>query len=133
MAEAQPEISCKPSFMKLVVENADETAKFYCDAFGMVQTRTLDLEPLVEVFLEWPGNDFSLVLVAYKRPMELRHGNTWAPIGFETDDIDGLMARALAAGAKVKVPAGTLDTLRYVILESPQGHEIELIQHLTAQ
>ncbi len=133
MIGVQTGISCKPSFMKLVVENVDETAKFYCDAFGMVKTETLDLEPLLEVFLEWPGNDFSLVLVAYKRPLELRHGNTWAPIGFETNDLDGLMARALAAGATVKIPAGTLNTLRYVILQSPQGHEIELIQRLNVQ
>jgi catechol 2,3-dioxygenase-like lactoylglutathione lyase family enzyme len=130
MGEAQAGISCKPGFMKLVVENADETARFYCDVFGMVRTDTLDLEPLLEVFLGWPGHDFSLILVAYKRTFPIQNGNNWGPIGFETNDLDGLIARALAAGATVKVPAGTLDTLRYVILESPQGHEIELIQHL---
>lgn len=132
MTASETRLSCKPSFMKLVVENVDETAQFYCDVFGMAKTRTLDLEPLVEVFLEWPGNAFSLVLVAYKQPVNLQHGNTWGPIGFETNDLDGLMDRALAAGAKIKIPAGTLEDLRYVILESPQGHEIELIQHLTA-
>ena len=133
MSDTKSRISCKPSFMKLVVENADEAAQFYCDAFGMVRTDTLDLEPLVEVFLEWPGNEFSLVLVAYKRAFDLQNGNNWGPIGFDTDDLDALMERALAAGATVKIPAGTLDTLRYVILESPQGHEIELIQRLTGK
>jgi len=123
---------CKPGFMKLVVENADETAQFYCDVFGLVKTRTLDLAPLIEVFLEWPHNPFQLVLVSYKQQVDIRHGNAWGPIGFETNDLDGLMERALRAGAKLKVPAGTLDDLRYVILESPQGHEIELIQPLAA-
>ncbi len=132
MADPQTAVSCQPRFMKLVVADADETAQFYCEVFGMVKTRTLDLAPLVEVFLEWPDNPFQLVLVSYKQQVELRHGNTWGPIGFETDDIDGLTARALAAGAKVKIPAGTIDDLRYVILESPQGHEIELIQPLAA-
>lgn len=132
MSDLPTELSCKPAFMKLVVENIDEAAQFYCAAFNMEKTRTLDLEPLVEIFLEWPGNPFTLVLVAYKREVSLQHGNTWGPIGFETNDLDGSMDRALAAGAKVKIPAGNLDDLRYVILESPQGHEIELIQPLTA-
>ena len=133
MTEPATGVFCKPSFMKLVVEDADETARFYCDVFGMARTETLDLEPLVEVFLELPETSFKLVLVAYKRAFDLQKGNHWGPIGFDTNDLDALLERALAAGASVKVPTGELEDLRYVILESPQGHEIELIQRRTAE
>lgn len=132
MADTAGAIACKPAFMKIVVPDAEASVGFYTDVLGLVRDRTIDLPSILEIILTEPGGGFEVTIVSYRRPMEIVAGRNWGPIGFETDDLDGLLARMLAAGAQVVVPAGTLDDLRYVIVSSPDGHEIELIERIAA-
>lgn len=132
MADKDKRIGCKPGFMKLVVEDAEAAVEFYQSALGLSRSDTVDLPTILEIMMVSPDSDYEIVLVEYRRPFELAIGNNWGPIGFETDDIDTLLARVLAAGAEVVVPQGTLEDMRYVIVRSPHGHEIELLQRNAA-
>ena len=121
---------CTPAFMKIVVPDAEASVEFYSKAFGLVRTETLDFPTILEIFLESPEGGAAIVLVSYKSEFELKLGNGWGPFGFETDDLDALLERVLAAGAKIVIPAGVINNTRYVILTSPEGHQIELVQYI---
>lgn len=128
MIEAATSLQVHPSFVKLTVADAHETEKFYCSVFGLVRDSANDLPGFVEIILKSPDNAFGLVLMAYKKERSLDLGNSWGPLGFDTNDLDALTDRAVAAGATVTMGPGEFEGMRYVFLNSPDGHQIELLQ-----
>lgn len=132
MAETRTQVRCRPSFMKIVVPDAEEAVAFYEQAFGMARTETLDFPTIVEIKMEVPGDTFEFILFSRKGPHEIAVGNGWGPIGFDTDQFDALLERVLAAGATTVTGPGELDGMRYVIVRSPHGHEIEILQRPAA-
>ncbi len=76
------------AFMKLIVDNLPRAKEFYESAFGFAQTNAFDTPDFEEVMLQQDGNEFLLLLLAYKsRPCP--DATTHGPTGFVCTDLDG--------------------------------------------
>ncbi len=128
MSDAATSLQVRPSFVKLTVADAEETEKFYAHVFGLVRDSANDLPGFLEIILKSPDNGLGLVLMSYKKSLPLDPGNSWGPLGFDTNDLDALTDRAVTAGATVTMGPGKFEGTRYVFLKSPDGHQIELLQ-----
>ena len=89
-------------------------------------------EPIVadgfrEHILKTPGQEFALVLYQ-KDGLEVVRGNSYGPICFYVSDIDAALSRAEAAGGKSTGPVQSFGPVKYVFLETPDGHVVELIE-----
>jgi predicted enzyme related to lactoylglutathione lyase len=129
MADAATTLEVRPSFVKLTVPDAEKAEKFYCEVFGFVRELYNRMPGFLELVLKSPENGLDLVLMCYDDQSALELGNGWGPLGFDTNDLDGLTDRAVAAGATVTMGPGEFEGTRYVFLKSPDGHQIEFIQH----
>jgi len=122
------------SFFKLNVPDMDAALAFYRKVFGFTVIQTFDEEDFLEHIMALPGQEAgpNLLLVAYKDGREVAVGPGHGPVGFMTDDIDALYAKAVAAGANPIVPVFDLGSVRVGIFLDPDGHEIELVQQSQA-
>jgi predicted enzyme related to lactoylglutathione lyase len=108
----------------------DAALEFYFAAFGFAITQSFDEPQFLEHILALPGQEAgpNLLLVQYKDGRDVAVGPGHGPVGFMTDDIDAQFARAVAAGAKVTIPVSSMGPVKFAMLLSPQGHELELVQ-----
>lgn len=117
----------KIAFMKLIVDNLPRAKEFYESAFGFAQTNAFDTPDFEEVMLQQDGNEFLLLLLAYKSrpcPDATTHGAT----GFVCTDLEASVHKALSAGATLKLAPKEVGPTRVSFVADPEGHEIELIQ-----
>ncbi|MCB2046781.1 MAG: VOC family protein [Novosphingobium sp.] len=128
MPDNMPKLQIRPSFVKLTVPDAEKAEKFYCEVFGLVRDLYNPMPGFLEIVLNSPENGFGIVLMCYEEDRPFEFGNCWGPVGFDTNDFDALLERALAAGATITVPPGEFGEFRYVFLKSPDGHELEIVQ-----
>jgi len=120
-------------FTKLVVGDLEKSAAFYQATFGLAQQTRIDTESagrkLAEILFRptAPGGA-TFVLIHFYDTTKPVQGELI--LGFNTDDIDALVARAEAAG-------GTIDRAPYAIPEMKirvafvrdvEGHLIEVVQ-----
>ena len=126
-APADP-ASMRVSFLKFTVSNLPAMQAFYEKAFGMTQQKRLDNPGSTEVILTsaTPGGA-DLALVFYKDGRKVALGNANGPIGFYLQDVDGVYARAMAAGATSRSAPRAGGGARVAIVEDPEGHDIELL------
>ena len=119
------------AFVKLSVPDIAEACRFWSDAFGMQQAMAFD-EPGFEEVVMSAGSDgdaTSLILVRHKDGRAIESGSAYGPVGFFCDDIEASFARALEAGATATKPPFTVGgATKVALLDSPQGHAIELVQ-----
>ncbi|WEK47473.1 MAG: VOC family protein [Candidatus Andeanibacterium colombiense] len=122
------------AFFKLNVPDMDKALAFYGAVFGLAVTATFDEDEFLEHILGTPGQQdgLNLILVQYKDGREVAVGPGHGPVGFMTDDIDALFARAIGAGANPIVPVFDLGPVKVGIFLDPDGHEIELVQQNAA-
>ncbi|MBS1239559.1 MAG: hypothetical protein H6R45_265 [Proteobacteria bacterium] len=122
------------AFFKLNVPDMDAALAFYRKVFGFTVIQTFDEEDFLEHIMALPGQEAgpNLLLVAYKDGREVAVGPGHGPVGFMTDNIDALYAKAVAAGANPIVPVFDLGAVRVGIFLDPDGHEIELVQQSQA-
>ena len=119
------------AFVKLSVPDIAEARRFWSDAFGMEQAMAFDEPGFEEVVMSAsPGGDApSLILLRHKDGRTIQPGSAYGPIGFFCDDIDASFARALEAGGTATKPPFTVGGgTKVALLDSPQGHAIELVQ-----
>jgi lactoylglutathione lyase len=119
------------AFFKLNVPESVAAVAFWREAFGFEVTQTFDEAEFYEKVMAIPGQPGgpSLMIVAYKDGRDVKVGHGHGAVGLQCDDIVSSHARAVAAGAAdvsgVMVVAGGI---KVAVLNSPQGHEIELVQ-----
>ena len=123
-------------YLKLVVENSEKLAPFYCDVFGMKEVRRFDAlaleDPHLELFLSAgpKEDDNQIALVHYTNRPTPTPGE--AAIAFMVEDVDATVAAALAAGGTSTRAAETMEEhkFRYAIIADPEGHAIEVMQYV---
>ena len=121
-------------YFKLMVGDPETLARFYGDAFGMNEVARFDglatEDPHVEIFLSAGSKegDQQLALMHYVNRPTPTPGE--AAIAFMVDDVDTVVAAALAAGGTSIRAAETLEEhkFRYAIVADPEGHSIEVMQ-----
>lgn len=107
--------------------------RFYVEAFGLKPSRRfgdggVELEG-------WPAKVYLLVRAAGTAGAGAdlrRYERHWSPIHFDVvaDDVDTAVARAVAAGATLEVPAKSDVWGRIAMLADPFGHGFCLVQFL---
>jgi uncharacterized glyoxalase superfamily protein PhnB len=119
------------AFFKLNVPEMIPALAFWREAFGFEVAQTYDETDFLEKIMHLPGqaNGPNLMLVAYKDARDVTVGHGHGAVGLQCSDIAASHERALAAGAVegsgiMTVGAG----IKVAVLQSPQGHEIELVQ-----
>ena len=122
------------AFFKLNVPDMEKALAFYGSVFGFAVTATFDEDQFLEHIMGLPGQEAgpNLILVEYKDGREVPVGPGHGPVGFMTDDIDALFAKAVAAGANPIVPVFDLGPVKVGIFLDPDGHEVELVQPAAA-
>ncbi|MFC3100803.1 VOC family protein [Altererythrobacter lauratis] len=121
-------------FVKLHVADMAEALAFWQAAFGFAVQATYDEPDFLEHVLAAAGdaNGLSLMLVQPKPGAPLVPGNAHGPLGLVCDDIAAAQQRALAAGARGTMPITQVAPgVRVCLLETPQGHAVELVQIIT--
>lgn len=118
------------NFVKLSVANLDPMIAFYASAFDMTVHFHVDEVDFEEVLLRQEGHDFLLGLLRWKndRRIDVRPGVD--VVGFVTQDIDGAVAKAIAAGATLKHAPFDIPGSRVALVHDIEGREIEFVQFL---
>lgn len=118
------------AFVKLNVPEMGAALAFWRDGFGLDVAQTFDEPEFLEHILALPGEAGgpNLLLVQYKDGRDVTCGKGHGPVGFSCDDIESSHARALAAGAVALTGVFDVGPVKVAMLQSPQGHEIELVQ-----
>ncbi len=114
----------------LYVENVAESLAFFCSAFGLKQTMLHESGDYGELDTGATTLSFSsleLMATLGKSPVRPDSGGPSFEIAFETDDVPGALAKALAADARLvqgaeEMPWG--QTTAYVA--DPNGFLIEI-------
>lgn len=115
-------------FFKLNVRDLERLTAFYRDTFGMEERNRIALPDLEEVVLGMPGDQFTLVLLAYKDGRVHEMGTGYGPVGFLTRNVDGAIERVEAHGGALARGPFDLPGMRLAFVADPEGHEIELMQ-----
>ncbi len=118
-------------FFKLNVPDMAEALAFWRGAFGFSVTATFDEAEFLEHIMALPGQEGgpNLLLVQWKDGRDVTPGGGHGPVGLVCDDIASAEASATAAGATALTGIFSVGPTRVAMLRSPQGHEIELIEH----
>ena len=119
----------------IVVRGAAEAAEFYTRAFGAEERRRIPVPDGRLMSVELRLGD-STVMLADEFPemgvvSPLSLGGSASVLQIQTDDVDALWERAVAAGATVLHPlADAFWGERHGQLTDPYGHKWGLAQHL---
>ena len=124
------------SFTKLVVDDLDRMAGFYCDVFDLHQTGRLHIEqgaigePIEEIFLCPSPEDRYGNFVLFKFLARPAPRDVGTILGFETRDLDAVLARAQARGGRLAAPIKAMPELgvRVAMVLDPEGHLCELVE-----
>jgi predicted enzyme related to lactoylglutathione lyase len=132
---APPQPLAHFGFTKLVVADLERSAAFYAAVFGLVETGR------VEAAIA--GRKISEILFAPSAPggatfVLLTYVGTENPaadeaiLGFQTSDIDALVARAQAVGGSLHEAPRTVSEMRIRVafVKDVEGHLIEVVQPL---
>ena len=121
---------CRPVQIKIAVDDLASSVAFYQEAFGLsyqVARRTSRDESSAFVFGEYGSDSFFLLWLLADRERRDRPGTS--NFSLLVDDLDGLHARALAAGATEVVPPHDAEGMpRSSGVTDPSGNWIGLAQ-----
>jgi len=124
------------AFTKLVVDDLDRMAAFYCAVFDLHQTGRLKLEPgaigepIEEIFLCPSPEDRYGTFVLFKFLQRASPRDNETILGFNTRDLDAVLARATARGGALAAPIKEMSDLgvRVAMVRDPEGHLCELVE-----
>jgi lactoylglutathione lyase len=118
-------------FIKIVVDELDVQAAFYATVLGQVAKHRVSREGFEEIVTSpVDGDGPSLLLLHYP------HRDTPPPgeavLGFSVPDVDEVVRAAVAAGGVVRSEPRSLSqvAMRVAQVEDPEGHLLEIVQHL---
>jgi len=120
------------------VDDLDRAIGFYTAAFGLRVARTFGGKavelldgpiPIHLVYKRTASTPTPLSPNAKTTRDYMRH---WTPVhlDFVVDDVDGAVARAVAAGARLEGEIETHDWGRIAVLADPFGHGLCVLQHV---
>jgi catechol 2,3-dioxygenase-like lactoylglutathione lyase family enzyme len=117
-------------FFKLNVPDLEQATDFWREAFGFSVTGRVDEPAFLENILTLPGQEAgpNLMLVQYKDGRDVTVGPGHGAVGLICDDIQASHDRALLCDAEKVLDVFEAGGVKIAVLNSPQGHEIELIQ-----
>lgn len=115
-------------FVKLIVGDLEAAEAFYAGVLGMRRVKEIAGAGFRELVLASEGNPVSLILYQHTDGRRSTLGDAHGPLGWMTRDLDALLTHALALGAVLKSPPTDAHGLRFAFINSPDGHEIELVQ-----
>jgi len=118
-------------FFKLNVPDMAQALTFWRSAFGFGVVATFDEPEFLEHILALPGQEAgpNLLLVQWKDGRDVTPGGGHGPVGLVSEDIAAAEQAAIAAGATGLTGVFNVGPTKVAMLRSPQGHEIELIEH----
>jgi predicted enzyme related to lactoylglutathione lyase len=131
-----PERLSNFSFTKLVVDDLDRMAAYYVEVFDLHVTGRLLLEPgaigerIEEVFLCESPDDRYGAFILFKFLEREAPRDVETIVGFQTCDMDTVLARADRLGGKLAAPIKAMPELgvRVAMLLDPEGHLCELVE-----
>ena len=126
-------------FTKIIVDDLDRSAAFYCQALGFrelqrVQARVAGerIEEIILVHGKKFGEGVPLIVWKWmERPAPVASDSI---LGFQTGDVDGLLARVVAAGGSLVEFAQDQPRhgVRVAFAKDPDGRLLELVQMLAS-
>lgn len=124
------------SFTKLVVDDLDRMAAFYSQVFELHVTGRLEFEkgaigePIEEVFLCPEPTDRYGQFVLFKFKQRRPPRDNEVILGFETRDLDAVLARATRLGGALAAPIKDMPELkvRVAMVKDPEGHLCEVLE-----
>ena len=115
-------------FFKLNVTDLDRMTQFYESAFGFVVHDTIKVPQAEERMLRLPGQDFTLVLIAWADVSTITIATVDSNLdGNDTNDADATAAHITECGGTIDMGPVTYGDMRVVMARDPEGHEIEII------
>ena len=117
-------------FVAIQVTELEPSVAFYRDVMGMKVTREFTAGPDRLVMLRGEGCGIELIL----GPDGPSHSFGGHPVpGFETDDLDGMLARLAERGIPVEEgPCSPNPGVRFIMVRDPSGIKIEVLEHSRA-
>lgn len=121
--------------VRVLASDVEALAKFYCEAFGMSETRRpVDTPTFKEIVLN-SGSTPELAKKATSTPIVIAtRAKAGPPAGgmaaliVEVPDMEAAIARATAAGATLlRPPAKSAEGLSYAFLTDPDGNQFEFL------
>ena len=124
-------------FTKIVVDDLDRIAAFYQQAFGYREAQRVHSdvagEPIEEIILvQGEGWGHTLPLVVWKWTGRAAPAGSDAILGYQTADVDALVANVVSAGGSVVDPPHDMPEhgVRVAFAKDPDGRYLELAQML---
>lgn len=121
------------AFTKLIVGDLERSAAFYRAVCGLSEqqriTGEVDGRPMTEIILGGEGaSPAALILFHFHDSAAPQAGDSI--LGFETDDLEAFVARAVASGGSVMQPVRDLPDfgLKFAFVRDPEGHIVEALQ-----
>ncbi|MBY0400806.1 VOC family protein [Myxococcota bacterium] len=124
------------SFTKLVVDDLDRMADFYCTVFDLHPTGRMSFEkgaigePIEEIFLCPEPTDRYGSFVLFKFLKRAAPRDSEVILGFQTSDLTAVVERAQRCGGGLAAPIKEMPELgvRVAMLRDPEGHLCELVE-----
>jgi predicted enzyme related to lactoylglutathione lyase len=123
------------AFTKLVVDDLEGMARYYCDVFGLSQLQRVKAEiegsPIDEIILGKEGGGGGLILLTWLDRGATPQGEVI--LGFTTSDIEELFTRVQAAGGSVRESPHDPSVggpMLVGFVTDPEGHLAEVVQML---
>ncbi|MFP5503766.1 MAG: VOC family protein [Candidatus Sericytochromatia bacterium] len=115
---------------KLRVRDLDVAIAFYEAAFGYTpRSRRPGPEGSEIAFVRLPGEDSEIQLARYPGEAAFSVPERLLHLAFRVEDLDAVMAAAIAAGATLEAAPYTLPSgSRVAFLKDPDGYDLELVQ-----
>jgi predicted enzyme related to lactoylglutathione lyase len=124
------------SFTKLVVDDLDRMADYYCAVFDLHRTGRLRIEqgaigePIEEIFLCPSPDDRYGTFVLFKFLDRPAPRDVETILGFQTSDLETVLERARRGGGRLAAPIKAMPELgvRVAMVLDPEGHLCELVE-----
>ena len=125
-----PAPTARLAFFKLNVPDLEAATTFWREAFGFEVLTRFDEADFREHVMAIPSEGAvpNLMLVQYKDGRDVTVGSGHGPVGLVCENIRASYDQALARGARKVTDVFEAAGIKIAVLNSPQGHEIELIQ-----
>lgn len=119
------------AFLSYYVHDIERALRFYVGVLGMKEQMRVDLPGGEhEVVLGYPDTRGAGLLLMWKEgrrePYDTRGG--YSRYVLRVTDVDGAIERLKAKGVPVTVPPTDAGSLRFAMIQDPDGYAIELLQ-----
>jgi lactoylglutathione lyase len=119
------------SYVSYHVSDIERALGFYLGVLGMVETLRLDLGKGVhEAILGFPDSKGSGLILMWdtQRSKPYERGDGYSRMIINVSDVDAAVEHVSKHGARVTTPPSDAGTMRYAMVQDPDGYVIELLQ-----